>query len=83
MNKTSTTAAERTTNPPGRPPSTYALVSPKGKLYRGVNVARFCDKHDLHPPAISRLQRGTQRLHRGWRVATVEEIETDDLIRDL
>jgi hypothetical protein len=44
----------------------FALVSPSGKVYRGVNLTAFCKAHGLNQGNVGCVARGTKSQTQGW-----------------
>lgn len=44
----------------------WELVDPEGKKHSFKGLAKFCREHNLTEECIYRLQRGTQKQHKGW-----------------
>lgn len=45
----------------------FTLLSPDGKIYKGKNIKKFCEEHNLTRSNIcSILNRGKQKSHKGW-----------------
>lgn len=45
----------------------YKLKNPDGELVEIFNLAKFCRDKGLSPSSISRVLKGEQDNHRGWR----------------
>jgi hypothetical protein len=45
----------------------FALISPKGKIYTGKNIRKFCREHDLNQGNINQVLVGNKLHHKGWR----------------
>jgi hypothetical protein len=44
----------------------FAVISPKGEVFKGRNLTRFCDEHGLDVANVRRVLRGTQSYYKGW-----------------
>lgn len=53
----------------------YRFISPDGILFEGNNLRSFSKRNNLCHKAISQVNTGKRLYHKGWRKASVEEIE--------
>jgi hypothetical protein len=44
----------------------YRIVSPDGKVYKGINLTEFAKKHDLDYSCLKRVFSGVRPHHKGW-----------------
>ena len=45
----------------------FKVVSPEGVVYEGKNIYEFCIVHKLDETCLSKVIRGIQQKHKGWR----------------
>jgi hypothetical protein len=50
----------------------FAVISPKGEVFKGRNLTRFCNEHGLDLANVRRVLKGTQSYYKGW-IRYVEE----------
>lgn len=45
----------------------YRVLDPNGKIIEVTNMKNFCEENMLEPAAMSRVTRGKQYSHKGWK----------------
>ena len=58
-----------------KPPAEYCILSPEGTMYKFFNITAFAKAHGLIPNNLNFVIRGKSSHHKGWRLATEEEIQ--------
>lgn len=51
----------------------FSLIDPNGNLHEGKNLDKFCREHGLTRNSINRLETGTRKHHKGWKLARINQ----------
>jgi len=52
----------------------FVVTSPRGRVYRVVNLHAFCRKHGLTSPCMTLVAQGKKPAHKGWLCAYAEVV---------
>jgi hypothetical protein len=47
--------------------STFRFISPNGEIFEGYGLGKFCTDKELNVGAMSSVNRGMKRSHKGWK----------------
>jgi hypothetical protein len=57
-------------------PNGALLLSPDGILHRVLNASAFARQHGLNQQSVSAVILGKRRVHKGWTLASADEVTT-------